>query len=341
MRMVSIKVLVSRFANIALSLAFLLLAACATSPASVSAAKEYYSLALLYEGQKDTANAVAMYKKALQLQPTFRMAQYNLAQVYIIRGEFDNARVLLDALATADPSNQAVAETQAYLAAKQGKLEDALAAYKKILTVTEGRAQVLYNLALLCRELDRLDDAYAYASRLIALLPDEPAYARLAGFLALKLDKKDDAERQLSRFAKSIEKDPVALTGFAQDLEDQSYHARALDILEKVIALDGKNVPAMLLKIRILANGANDPDRAKTTLRSLMQIGGADDLALTALLGAVPPKQTQDYLDVIKEFKKDFQPVVTTTTTTTTTTVGTATTGTTVPGTATTPTTIH
>lgn len=221
-----------------------MLVSCATVSGVKDLSNEYLNIGKEYEGRKEIDKAIEYYRKALALQPGSRMARFNISQLLLVKGDFDNASEYLEALNREDPENQAVQESRAFLLAKKQEYQAAWDLYRSVRVKTDGRPSVLYNLALVGVESDHADEALEVARDLAGLRPQEPRYQRLVVEIAIAADQEDEVDQYLGQYVEMAAGKPDELLSFVDYLEKKGQVERARTVIEGILAKDSKNAKA-------------------------------------------------------------------------------------------------
>lgn len=194
---------------------------------SVQEAVKNFNRGVNFYRQRDLAQAMQAYKKALQYDPHFLEAYNNLALIYQEIGDLNQARETLQRATEIDPNyekawnnlgivlllqnrfNEAKEvfqktllinpqHTESYLHLgviyrKEGELKKAAECYQKALQINPWRGEVHYNLAIIWEELNDLPQAFShYRSFLHLGGKDYPGLAAQVTRHLNRLGKKDD-----------------------------------------------------------------------------------------------------------------------------------------------------
>jgi tetratricopeptide (TPR) repeat protein len=141
--------------------------------------------AIALRNQGKLEEAVAAGRKAIELQPDYANAYFELAYVLRQQGKFDEAVAAGRKGIELQPNNANAYFELAYVLRQQGKFDEAVAACRKAIELQpdNARAHVFLVHALLAQ--GNLDAALAASDNAIALQPNDPAiYNELAWHLA-------------------------------------------------------------------------------------------------------------------------------------------------------------
>ena len=126
-------------------------------------------IALKDEGKLD--EAVACYRRALALKPDFAEAHNNLGNACKGQGNLDEAVACYRRALEARPGYAEAHNNLGNAWKSQGKLDEAAACYRRALELKPGYAEAHNNLGVACKELDKLDEASACYRRALELKP--------------------------------------------------------------------------------------------------------------------------------------------------------------------------
>jgi tetratricopeptide (TPR) repeat protein len=140
-------------------------------PACASA---YSNLGNVLQAQGDQAGAVASYQAALRLQPAFPEAHYNLGNGYTALGRLDEAVGSYREALRLRPAYPEALNNLAHTLQDAGRLDEAVASYEAAVRLAPRSATLLVNLGSALRAQGRLDDAVARYEQALALDPDAP-----------------------------------------------------------------------------------------------------------------------------------------------------------------------
>ncbi|MGC2047907.1 MAG: tetratricopeptide repeat protein, partial [Gallionella sp.] len=117
--------------------------------------------------------AVACYRRALQIRPNFAMTHFNLGNTLKDLGRLDEAAVSYRRALEIKPD---YAEAQCNLGVvlkEQGKLDEAVACYRRVLSLNPGFPYVYGNLGGVLRIQGKLDEALACFEQQFRLTPED------------------------------------------------------------------------------------------------------------------------------------------------------------------------
>jgi len=168
-------------------------------------------LAIVYQkvgddflGLDEPARAVPYLEKAVQLDPDFGLAHYDLGLAYVMLERYEEGAEAAKAALRDDPemkyqkSNLGLGATgslgQCLL--NQGKLKEALECFKKNVALLGG---TYFNMGLTLLRMDRREEAVESFTRAVEISPNDPEYLNLLGQAYGELGKVKEAEAYLQR----------------------------------------------------------------------------------------------------------------------------------------------
>lgn len=188
--------------------------------------------------------ALKAFQQALQISPDPAPIYFNIAQVYLGRGDLENAEAALTQTLEVDPRNQGALLTFGILYERQDKLEEALRAYERARDV-QPENQDGINAAVSAHtvrgkraiQAEKLDEALAEFKQAVELQPKNPAnYFNLA----LLYVRRNELAEAAEAFDRVIALDPSesdAYLPLAEILEKSGREQEAIETYERLIAL--------------------------------------------------------------------------------------------------------
>jgi tetratricopeptide (TPR) repeat protein len=275
---------VAAFAAIALAIAIAasLAAGCASQPPAL--AKEWYELGNTWLDKKEWKKAGEAYARALDIEPDFPGAAFNLARALAATADYKGSLKQLERLAKKDPGNVRVASARAYALYKLGETEAALAAYREVLAKDPYAPDAVFNAAIL--EL-ATGDASGAAAHLEQLSLASPEDSSILLALAKARDAGGDQKGALDAFerARTLGKaDAPALERMGELYEAQRRFKEAMDAFDAAVKADSGRAKAWFALARLKLVVASDPEQGLAALKKALDAGFADKKAAAALL---------------------------------------------------------
>jgi tetratricopeptide (TPR) repeat protein len=159
--------------------------------------------ALYDKGQVD--EAIASYRKAIELDPQDAKAPNNLGEVLRAKGQLDEAIACYHKALDLDPKLAPVHSNLGLALRAKGRLDEAVACYRKAIELDPKLAGAHNNLGNALLTKGQLDEAIACWRRAIALAPK---FAFAYNNLGLALRDKGQLDEAIACFRKAIELDP-------------------------------------------------------------------------------------------------------------------------------------
>jgi len=268
------------------------------------------ALGRLYVGKGEPAQALAVLKKALQIQPQFQEAQAAMASVLVGSGRGDEAEKLCLQIQREQPKNYFGYALAGDVAAFQKSWPAAVRWYKQDLNVDFRRSEVamkLHKALLSGKELDAADkfaqerskaygtdalflfylggvelarsrpeQAERWYAQVLTLQPENVAALNNLATLALK--RKDGKAREYADKALALQPNsPGVMDTVADVYAAAGEYSKAVELQQKVVALmPGSSEFRLNLARHLLAAGQKD--QAQTQLKKLV----ADDPAFAS-----------------------------------------------------------
>jgi len=226
-----------------------------------------FQLGATYDEQKDTKDAIASYKKALELEPDNLDIEKKLAEDLQADNQPDAALQAWKDVAAGDPTDSESEAQIAQLDEHSGKLDDALAAIKKARELSPDSLEDQFEEARIEDASGHLDDASKLFEQLAAATehPSGQYSAEEKGNYALILDRLADVYREQSRPDQAVAtyQKMIALGG---DLQEHAYdeivetwreahdYDKAVSAAREAVEKQPKDLDAKLTLARQLAD---------------------------------------------------------------------------------------
>jgi tetratricopeptide (TPR) repeat protein len=171
-----------------------------------------YNYGLVLTGRREHEQAARLYTEAIERDPTFTMAYFNLASTYAGLGRTDEARAVYERALASDIETasrrwhttpdilRAMYQTElAVVDAKTGRADEALGELERIVVAHPDllRAEEAYASALQSR--GALQSAIDRREAQLAVTPDSPADRKVLGALLWRAGRLDEAREELER----------------------------------------------------------------------------------------------------------------------------------------------
>ena len=241
-----------------------------------------YNLGLALKNQGQLDQAIAHYRRAINIWPDYVEAHYNLGGAYIEKGEFDEAlaeyrRAIEIRPDEADSHNNYGSALRELKQFDQAEIE-----YKRALSLRPQYVDARLNLGSLLLQRGRIAEAITNLETARRLQPND---ATTHVTLALALMKNGQGSKAAAEFNHALQLAPDrvnALNGFAWLLAtaaDDSVRdgKRAVLLAERANALAGNNDPTILHTLAAAYAEARRFDEALQTARRAMKLASRAD----------------------------------------------------------------
>lgn len=126
----------------------------------------YYNLGNAYSDLGMLDDSASVFIRALQIDPSFPSAAYNLGIVHIQSGAYEQGIDVLSDLLKKNPDNTLVMKILAWGYFKKGDIHQAIEVYESILDIDSYNIDVLNNITILMIQDGMYEQAYPYLVRL-------------------------------------------------------------------------------------------------------------------------------------------------------------------------------
>jgi tetratricopeptide (TPR) repeat protein len=203
------------------------------------------NLAGKYLLQGDLAKAAELYKKALETDPNFMLAYYNLGIINFKQKNMQGAVKYCEAALQLDPNYAPAYNQLGLIYWAMERRDDAIAAYNKAIAVSPDNPMALHNLALAYNALNMKEKSVELLKRAISIRPD---YVEAYSDLATVYAESGKTEEAVAAIKKALEIYPNAADlynrmGFLYFMMGRP--DEAVSAYNKAIALRPDNVAAM------------------------------------------------------------------------------------------------
>ncbi len=142
-----------------------------TAQSRATEAAPYTNLGLLLARQGKLEEAIAQFKRGLELEPGSVVAQFNLGLVLLQQRRFDEAREHLDRAIQLDPSSVTAHCGLANLLRLEGKLDDARAEFERGIALNPNHLAAHNDLAAMLFEQGKFDESIPHFEAVLAIDP--------------------------------------------------------------------------------------------------------------------------------------------------------------------------
>ena len=193
---------------------------------------------------KEYDNAILYFQKAIELDPKYSEAYYNLGTTYTNKGNLDKAIQCYKKAIELNPQISIVYNNMGVAYEEKGDNEKAIKCYEKAIEIDPNYSLVYFNLGISYSEKGNIDKAITSYENAIEL---DPKYSMAYNNLGLIYNDKGNIDKAILLFKKSIEIDPMysmAYNDLGVVYSEKGNIDKAILLLEKAIELDPKNSTA-------------------------------------------------------------------------------------------------
>jgi protein O-mannosyl-transferase len=165
----------------------------------------HYNLGIALSGQGDTDGAIAHYRQAIELRPSYAEAHYNLGRLLAQKGQLDDAVAHYHKALELNPADAEAHNNLGATLFASGHADEAITHYRKALEIQPDYADASCNLANALLSNGDLDGAIAQYSACLRVSPNQvEAQYNLASAL-FRTGRTDEA---IAHFQKVVELGP-------------------------------------------------------------------------------------------------------------------------------------
>jgi tetratricopeptide (TPR) repeat protein len=243
---------------------------------------------LAHQGR--TAEAIAHYQKALEINPDFAAAHNNLGTALLNQGRLEEASEHYHQALDKDPAFAEAHNNLGILLTKQGRTAEAIEEYRKAIELNPNRAEFYNNLGNLLATQGRTTEA---VEQLQKALEVEPDYAKAHYNLADIFFAQGRWDEAIEHYQQALKQMPDSVHAHYQlglALQSRDRFAEAVAQLQKVLELDPKHIPAQNNLAWLLAtcpdNSLRDGKRAVEVAQQAVQLSGGKSPEILDTLAA-------------------------------------------------------
>jgi tetratricopeptide (TPR) repeat protein len=175
--------------------------------------------AAAYFQQNDNARGVMLVENEIARQPTNEILAVTAAQIYLKRGLFTNALVLIDRKLKAAPDDPTWLFGKGYAAIQIKDYDVAIATLTHLLTIQSTNNEALFNRAVANLQSGRLDDARADYEKLAATYTNSFQIAYGLGEIAFRKHETNEAVKNYELYLKTANPHTAEATNIIERLK--------------------------------------------------------------------------------------------------------------------------
>jgi tetratricopeptide (TPR) repeat protein len=165
----------------------------------------HYNLGIALSDQGDPEGAIAHYRQAIELRPSYAEAHYNLGRLLVQKGQVDEALTHYQEALEINPADAEAHNNLGATLFASGRVDEAIAHYRKALAIQPDYADASCNLASALLSNGDLDGAIAYYSGCLAVSPNQVEAQYNFATVLLRTGRTDEA---MAHYQKVLELSP-------------------------------------------------------------------------------------------------------------------------------------
>ena len=198
----------------------------------------YFRVAQIYSGIHDKNSAKAAYLKAIQYNPQYTKARYNLALLYLDEKRWGDARVQFEWIREREPNNAIVHFQLGRAAYGEKNYATALTEYQTAVELKHGQYEkALLNIGIVYKAQDQFDKAIATYKKILDLNPQYPEAWYNLGLAYMKIDNFPQAEQSLLEAASRDKKFAQAWYNLGVLYTKQDENDKAIEAYGKALQI--------------------------------------------------------------------------------------------------------
>ncbi|SIQ92912.1 Tetratricopeptide repeat-containing protein [Alkalispirochaeta americana] len=195
-------------------------------------AQEYFNLGNAYFELQDYERSYRYYRRAIELSDNIPAAGFNLARLYLERGEDQKALDILTTLLARDPENTLIREVYGYTLYRLGEISRARRVYGDLLEEALSRGRVAYNLALLEVMEGNYGAAVAVLEEHLAAAEGDKDFRWLLADALFQTGQEEDALEELAHYRVLVAGSAREMGRLFRRYVEWSFFLDALELLE-------------------------------------------------------------------------------------------------------------
>jgi len=231
----------------------------------------YFYLAGLYNEKGMLDEAKADYFKALQIDPAFAEAHYNIGAISAEQGNFDEAITHLVEALRINPSLAKAHNNLGGVFMRQGKVNEAVEHFTDALRIEPDNAEAHHNLGWVFARQGRLDEAIEHSVEAIRIKPDfADAYINL-GYALTQQGRLDETIAEYRKVLRILPDNPDIHNNLGVALAMQGKFDQAIEHFNQALRINPDFTDASR-NLRRALNRQSGPDEAAAPSAESVQL---------------------------------------------------------------------
>jgi protein O-mannosyl-transferase len=267
----------------------------------------HYNLANALDRQGKPDEAISQFEKAIEINPDFAAAHNNLGTALLDQGRLEEASGQYHQAIEKDPAYAEAYNNLGYLLAKQGRSGEAIEAYRKAIELKPDRAEFYNNLGNLLAAQGRTTEAVEQLQKAVEIEPDNAKIHYNLANLRFAQGQWNEAIEQYRQALKHMPGSVHAHYQLGVALQCQGQFAAAIAQFTEVLQLDpqhaaARNNLAWLLATCPQASLRNGP-KAVELAQQAVQLSGGDQPEILDTLSAAYAEagQFQEAIETVRQ----------------------------------------
>ncbi len=271
-------------------LAVLTVMSCASGMSRADLAAEYFNIGNAFLELDRADRAAEYFLRALDLDPSLRVAEFNLARAYITAHRYSEAQEILEQLLERDSDNTLLLRSYGYVLYRRGMTGEAAATFERVLEINPSDTDAWYNRALLARAQGNSDTAHSAITRARELDSGAPDIERV--YALVQFDRGVAGAHELLAEVHARNPDDLEILGvYARSSIQTGDYAQARDLAAELVTREPGNGGHRFLQARVAFVGLEDHESGIVSLRQALERDFDDEEAIATLLDEIGPEE--------------------------------------------------
>lgn len=255
----------------------------ATPPGAASAAPTATPGPLPTATLEPAESAIPRLEAKIKANPNDKESLAQLASYYVGSGHPDKALPLTQHLLSLGDKSAQTYYLDGTANEGLGRVKEAIADYEQASNIEPTNAQILLTLTNLYMQTNRAPDAERVAKRATVFNPNDKRSWENFGLVLGQEKKYDEARQAFESAAKLDPKDATPVVLEARSYIDQGAIALALQLYDRALTVDPKNIDAIVGRARLLS-ASHDVKGSIAAYESLLPLLDSDEAKAAALI---------------------------------------------------------